>query len=88
MAMSVELGKSLEDFVETLVKSGRYGSRSEVLREGIRLVQEREAKARALDLLLAEAHADVEAGRTRPMDEVFDELLSELSALKDAKDAS
>ena len=87
MAMSVELGKPLEEFVENLVKSGRYGSRSEVLREGIRLVQEREAKTRALDLLLAEAHEDVEAGRTRPMDEVFDELLAELSALKDAKNA-
>jgi antitoxin ParD1/3/4 len=87
MAMSADLGKPLEEFVETLVKSGRYRSRSEVLREGVRLVQEREAKARALELLLAEAHADVEAGRTRPMDEVLEELLAELSAVRDARHA-
>ncbi len=85
MAISAELGKPLEEFVENLVKSGRYGSKSEVLREGVRLVQEREARARALDLLLAEAHADVEAGRTIPMDQVFDELLAELTALADAR---
>ena len=87
MAMSADLGKPLEEFVETLVKSGRYRSRSEVLREGVRLVQEREARAQALDLLLAEANADVDEGRTRPMHEVFDELLAELASMKDARHA-
>jgi antitoxin ParD1/3/4 len=43
MASSVNLGEVLEDFITAAVKSGRYGSRSEVLREGVRLVQEREA---------------------------------------------
>jgi len=74
MAMSADLGKPLEEFVETLVKSGCYRSRLEVLREGVRLVQDRETKARALEVLLAQAHADVEAGRTRSMDAVFDEF--------------
>lgn len=87
MAMSADLGQPLEEFVNDLVKSGRYRSRSEVLREGVRLVQEREAKAKALDLLLADAHADVEVGRTRPIEKVFDELLSELTALKGSQDA-
>ena len=88
MAISAELGKPLEDFVEALVKSGRYGSKSEVLREGVRLVQEREARAKALDALLAPAMADVEAGRTIPMDEVFDELLAEIDSMVDLRDAS
>ncbi|MFN3170289.1 MAG: type II toxin-antitoxin system ParD family antitoxin [Hyphomicrobiales bacterium] len=87
MPISADLGKPLEEFVETLVKSGRYGSKSEVLREGIRLVQEREAKQKALDALLEPAHRDVEAGRTLPMDEVFDELLAELTAMVDVRDA-
>ncbi len=34
MASSVNLGLKLEAYVDDLVKSGRYNSRSEVLREG------------------------------------------------------
>lgn len=44
MASSVNLGEQLENFITDAVKNGRYGSRSEVLREGVRLVQEREAR--------------------------------------------
>lgn len=88
MAMSADLGKPLEEFVESLVKSGRYGSKSEVLREGIRLVQEREAKQAALMAFLKPGLDDIEAGRTYPMDEVFDELFAELDAMTRLKDAS
>ena len=51
-------------------------------------MQEREARAKALDALLAPAMADVEAGRTIPMDEVFDELLAEIDSMVDLRDAS
>jgi antitoxin ParD1/3/4 len=87
MAMSADLGKPLEEFVENLVKSGRYRSRSEVLREGVRLVQERESRQMALQAFLKESIDDAEAGRTRPADDVFDELLAELTSMKDAKHA-
>lgn len=46
--MNVSIGERWEDFVQKAVKSGRYGSASEVVREGLRLVEEREAKLRAL----------------------------------------
>lgn len=46
--MNVSIGRRWEEFVEDAVKSGRYGSASEVIREGLRLVEEREAKLRAL----------------------------------------
>src|SRR5262245_23354028 len=54
-------------FVERLVSSGRYQNASEVLREGLRLVenQEEEAKARlkALRDAARVGAADIEAGR-------------------------
>lgn len=46
--MNVSIGERWEGFVDTVLKSGRYGSASEVVREGLRLVEEREAKLAAL----------------------------------------
>ena len=87
MAVSAELGKPLEDYLKKLVASGRYRSQSEVLREGVRLVQERETRLEALDALLAEAIDDVKAGRTRPAKEVFGELKAELRAMDETRRA-
>ena len=42
--ISADLGRQLESFVAKLVETGRYNSKSEVLREGIRLIQERETR--------------------------------------------
>lgn len=74
MAISADLGTTLEAYVAALVEKGRYGSKSEVIREGIRLVQERESRLAALDAALELGLADVRAGRTYPMEEVFDRL--------------
>lgn len=46
--MNVSIGERWEGFVENAVKSGRYSSASEVVREGLRLVEEREARLTAL----------------------------------------
>lgn len=46
--MNVSVGERWEGFVDSILKSGRYGSASEVVREGLRLVEEREAKLQAL----------------------------------------
>ena len=74
MAFSVDLGPKLEAVVDDLVKYGRYGSKSEVLREGVRLVQEREAALAELDASLLEAIAQIEAGKGIPIDEAFETL--------------
>ena len=74
VAISVELGETLERFVDDLLRGGRYNSKSEVLREGVRLIQDREAKLAALDAAIARGLADIDAGRTLPMEEVFDRL--------------
>jgi len=72
--ISAELGKQLESYIQQLVDTGRYGSKSEVLREGVRLVQDRETKLAALDDALTRGMADINAGRVKPANEVFDRL--------------
>ena len=46
--MNVSIGPRWEEFVSKAVETGRYGSASEVVREGLRLVEEREARLQAL----------------------------------------
>ncbi len=79
--ISAELGEKLESFVTTLVQSGRYNSKSEVLREGIRLVQDRETRLQALDAAIARGIADADAGRTTPAEEVFERLSRKYRAM-------
>jgi antitoxin ParD1/3/4 len=50
--MNVSIGERWREFVERIVSDGRYGSASEVVREGLRLVEEREAKLLALQATL------------------------------------
>jgi antitoxin ParD1/3/4 len=78
--ISADLGARLEDFVSKLVEAGRYGSKSEVLREGVRLVEEREKRLALLDAALERGLADIDAGRTHDLDEVADELARRFGA--------
>ncbi len=45
---SVTLGEHFEQIIEKSIESGRYASASEVIREGLRLVDERERKIKIL----------------------------------------
>jgi antitoxin ParD1/3/4 len=74
--MNVSIGSRWERFVEQAVKEGRYGSASEVVREGLRLVEEREAKLRALRATLEVSIAA--AGRVD--DAELDQALAEQGA--------
>jgi antitoxin ParD1/3/4 len=74
MAVSADLGTRLELVLETLVASGRYNSKSEILREGVRLVEEREKRLQALDQMLDAGLAHAQAGRIFAGDAVFAEL--------------
>lgn len=79
--ISADLGATLETFVGELVASGRYNSKSEVLREGVRLIQDREARLVALQQAIARGDADVEAGRVTDAAEVFDRLEAKYRAM-------
>jgi antitoxin ParD1/3/4 len=46
--INADLGQQLEGYVAKLVESGRYSSESEVLREGVKLIQDREMRRSAI----------------------------------------
>ncbi|MBI4213674.1 MAG: type II toxin-antitoxin system ParD family antitoxin [Chloroflexi bacterium] len=54
---NVVLTERLEKLIETLVRSGRYQNASEVLREGLRLIERREEEDEARLTALREAAA-------------------------------
>lgn len=81
MAISADLGETLEAVVNDLVANGRYNSKSEVLREGVRLVQEREAALVKLTVILERSVEDSEAGRTQPLEDVVERLAAKYRAM-------
>ena len=54
--MTVDVGDELREFIDNLVKSGDYRTQSEVLRDALRLLREKQAESRLQTLrdLLAE----------------------------------
>ena len=51
---SISLGDHFAQFIDSQVEGGRYGSASDVVRAGLRLLEEREAKLGALRAALVE----------------------------------
>ncbi len=86
--ISADLGKQLESYIQQLVDTGRYGSKSEVLREGVRLIQDRETRLTALDASIRRGIADADAGRTKPASDVFDRLDAKYRAMADKPEKS
>jgi antitoxin ParD1/3/4 len=69
MATSYSIGKHFEDMIDDLVESGRYATASEVMREGLRLVEEREERRKAkLEALRAEIQKGFDSGPAEEVD--------------------
>ncbi len=64
MAKSVALGEYFERFIANQVARGRFNNESEVVRAGLRLLEEHELKLKELRALIDEGDKDYDAGRT------------------------
>lgn len=54
---SISLGEHFSDFVDERVRSGRYASASDVVRAGLRLLEERETRYEEVRAALKEGEA-------------------------------
>lgn len=73
--MNVSLTPELEKFVQQKVQEGLYGSASEVVRDGLRLLterdEERQAKLTALQRQVGDGVAELDQGKGVPGKQAF-----------------
>ncbi|AFL83450.1 putative addiction module antidote protein, CC2985 family [Belliella baltica DSM 15883] len=62
---SVSLGSYFEDFVDSKISEGRFKNASEVIRAGLRLLEEEEGKIKLLKNAIQEG---IESGRVKDFD--------------------
>lgn len=74
---SISLGDHFTGFVDRQLAQGRYGSTSEVVRAGLRLLEEHETRVEALRAALIEGE---QSGPSEPFD--FDRFLERRRGLK------
>ena len=78
MASSYSLGQHFETFVQAQLASGRYNNASEVLRDALRLMEERETRLQALRATL---QVSIETGGAHDDDAITRALDEEEAAL-------
>ena len=80
--MNVHLGEHFEIMVRKLVDSGRYNSASEVAREALRLLEQKEELRRLeIDGLREAIRIGRASGPSIPAEQVFDELRAQQERL-------
>lgn len=66
MSLSFTLGQRFEAFIQAQLASGRYNDASDVVRDALRLLEDRERVLAAADAAIARGIADVRDGGSVP----------------------
>ena len=75
MPSSYVIGEHFEQFIKGQIQQGRYASASEVIRDGLRALEDREKlRALKLDALRADIQQGINSGPGSPVQEVTAEL--------------
>jgi antitoxin ParD1/3/4 len=78
MATSYSIGKHFEAFIDRLIASGRYSTASEIIRDGLRLIEEREQDREArLEWLRAEIQKGLDSGPAEEVGDMFARIKAE-----------
>jgi antitoxin ParD1/3/4 len=86
MPSSYAIGNHFEHFVKQKIESGRYSSASEVIREGLRLLEDRETLREArIKRLRVQILEGMNSGVGVPAEEILNRLEKKYSALNGPK---
>jgi antitoxin ParD1/3/4 len=72
--LSITVPSEMATFIRQKVDSGLYSTNSEIIREALRGMMERDRRLERLDTAIAKGIADAEEGRVQDLDEVQAEL--------------
>ena len=79
------LGSEFESAMDALVESGRYSSREDVLREGVRLVRDREARLARFESELAPSIRSADCGDVIDLSVAFDQVRASIRSVADGR---
>ena len=82
--MNIHLTPELEQLVHGKVQSGRYNSASEVVREALRLMEERDLRKEEIRKHIGQGLASLQQGKGVDGEAVFARIEAELDALEQA----
>lgn len=85
MGTSVSLGDHFEGLIKGLVENGRYNNASEVVRDGLRMVEAREHRLATLDRALAEGLTAEAEDRVMSLEDAAAQVKAKIKAVADRR---
>ena len=82
MSTSIALGHHFEEFIRRQLESGRYNNASEVIRAGLRMLEEAELHLEELRIAIQEG---IESGPDVPLEEARERTLTRLKARRGSR---
>lgn len=77
MSTSIALGSHFEEFIRRQLESGRYNNASEVIRAGLRMLEEAELRIDELRIAIQEG---IDSGPDVPLEEARERTITRLKA--------